>query len=74
MSDHDTVDKQTTLSEETEEYFHHTTTTLLFAEKRVRRIYIDLAISFLCTQVSAPTISNDDKLRRAVGYLKINHK
>ena len=51
------------LSDDEAERFHHTTAKLLYASKRVR-INIDLAVSFLCTRVSVPTVG--DKIDTSV--------
>ena len=45
----------------------------MFAAKRVR-IDIDLAVSFLCTWVSSPTVHDGKKLKRVIRYLKSTPK
>ena len=49
--------------------YHHTTAKLLYVAKRVR-LDIDLAILFLCTRVSKPSIDDETKLKRVLKYLK----
>ena len=56
------------LDEKEAVYFHHTTAKLLHLSKRVR-IYIDLAVSFLCARVAIPTKGDQVKLIRVLSYL-----
>ena len=69
LFDDDKGEKANPLSEQDAEKFHHATAKLLFASKRVRTD-IDTAVSFLCTRVSCPTIGDEEKLIRALLYLK----
>ena len=68
LFDDDEGDLSELLAEDEAEKFHHTTAKLLFLSKRVR-IDIDLAVSFLCTRVAAPTKGDREKLIRVLSYL-----
>ena len=57
------------LNEVKADKFHQVTAKLLYASKRIK-IDIDLAVSFLCTRVAAPTVGDEDKLKRVLSYLK----
>ena len=70
LFDIDTSDDDVPLSEQAADKFHHTTAKLLYATKRVRRIDIDLAVSFLCTRVATPTKGDEFKLKRVLSYLQ----
>ena len=69
LFDEDDEEEAETLPKVQADKYHHTTAKLLFLAKRVR-IDIDLAISFLCTKVSKPTIGDEIKLKRVLSYLK----
>lgn len=62
-------EKVAMLTEAEANKFHHTTAKLLYLSKRAR-IDIDLAVSFLCTRVSQPDITDEEKLIRVLSYLE----
>ena len=69
LFDKDTGEDSQALNEEKADKFHHATAKLLYLSKRVR-IDIDLAVSFLCTRVSSPTVGDEQKLKRVLSYLQ----
>ena len=61
-------DEKATVCED-KEYFHTCTAKLLYLSKRVRPDIL-LPVSFLCTRVNSPTVEDNEKLNRVLGYLK----
>ena len=57
------------LDEEKHRRFHSIVQKLLYVSKRAR-LDLQLTIGFLCTRVKAPTVSDWEKLRRLLGYVK----
>ena len=68
LFDEDNGKEAERLDEGEAERYHHTTAKLLYLSKRVR-IDTDLAVSFLCTRVAAPTVGDKQKLLTVLSYL-----
>ena len=65
-----TVDeKSEKLNEEKQALFHHIVAKLLYICKRAR-LDLQVAISFLCTRVSNPTVQDWQKLKRVLMYVR----
>jgi Reverse transcriptase (RNA-dependent DNA polymerase). len=58
------------LSLRAKERFHTTVARLLYLSKRARPD-IQLPVLYLCSRVQSPTVKDDLKLRRVLGYLKL---
>jgi Reverse transcriptase (RNA-dependent DNA polymerase). len=58
------------LSKRDKERFHTTVARLLYLSKRARPD-IQLPVLYLCSRVQSPTVADDLKLRRVLGYLKL---
>jgi Reverse transcriptase (RNA-dependent DNA polymerase). len=61
------------LDDEARERFHTTVARLLYLSKRGRPD-IQLPVLFLCSRVQSPTIEDDLKLKRILGYLRLTRK
>ena len=57
------------LSEKEADYYHRIVARLLFASKRARPDLLT-AVSYLCTRVKSPTISDYNKLKRTIRYIR----
>ena len=57
------------LSEKEADYYHRIVARLLFASKRARPDLLT-AVSYLCSTVKSPTISDYNKLKRTIRYIR----
>ena len=64
----DEGDEDINLTDDEANKYHHTTAKLLYLSKQVR-INVDLTVSFLCTKVANPMVSDKSKLLRVLSYL-----
>jgi hypothetical protein len=63
-------DEAIPLGNKESDFFDATVAKLLFLYKQGRPDHLQMAIAFLCTRVSAPTTDDDNKMGRAMKYLR----
>ena len=65
----DIAEDATKLSQADADLFHNFVAQLLYLPKRAR-LYLQLAVSFLCTIVRAPDTDDYEKLTRVMNYIQ----